>query len=274
MNQEQVIRKNSLRPIYKVIEDGLEDVERKYEELIVQCENTYAQIFKRFDVIEIAFAQNIPYMFTPYEKRQIEESSLRYFDFEVQGKKLQLYTPKYGFNHTFYDFDYVTKLPLLIDSVNEYLSAGLPTSEWPKGIRSPFYIKDNKEAQAKHVNLELDITEADFMELCYKKQDLYDKAVCAIKDLMKSNGYRRILVPKGKVLPAIKEFEFRMDLIEIDYNHGEMLLIFQENNRIHPISETNVDNERYLYPKVLKSVYESIEYYRQHPDEIPENCLI
>lgn len=272
MNQDKLKDHNSQLPVYKIIADELDDVDRKYKELIVRCENVYSQIFKEFGVIEIAFSRSVSYWFHPFQCYQMEVCNLRYFDFEVPGKKLQLYTTKYGYNLIFQDFDYITKLPLLIDSVNDYLSVELPTSEWPKGNKSPLYCDNNRE-KTKRVDLDLDVTEADFTALKQRRKTLYQEAVSAIKDLMKSNGYRRIFVPKGKVLPAIKEFRFRMDLIEID-PEDDTVLVYHEQNRLYPLTDKIAGVDIYLFPNILRSVYESIEYYKEHPDEIPENCLI
>lgn len=267
--------------VYKTIEAEIEEVDKKYEEMLRFCEQVFVDIFEKFGIIEIAFSSYI-------EKwaggARIKFTSLKYFDFEVPGKRFQLSTPKYGYNfdimsddmdqyNVFWKIsgDYAEILKAVLDSINEYLAVGLPVAEWPVGLKSD---AERTTPSTERVTAELTVTRDDFVNLIKKKYEIIMKALELIKRIMKEYGYTKIIIPKEHVSHAIREFEFLTDLVTI--REDGKLRFYHDQNHMFPavenINEGGYEFDNYIFPMLLKSVCESIEYYQAHPEELPLEC--
>lgn len=191
---------------------------------------------------------------------------MTYNKFERPGKKLQLFNSKLGIKEEFVFEYYTNLLPLFAYSVNAYLSLGIAPSEWAKGIDSHSLTESSIQ---EHIVIKPEVTLEDFQDLIRQKDTIYQKTIDWIKSLIQSTGYNKITIPEGKVMPAIKEFRDRIDIIRIDTVSGELCCYYKLEHLLPMVVEIR-DNQRYIYPKILKSVFEAIKYYREHPEEIPE----
>lgn len=262
---------------YEIIDAKLRDLNQQQENLIRACEKVFADIFERFGITELTFSK--PFLKFVALKDQ-KFTSMKYFDFEECGKKLQLFCHKYGYNFDVLpgtdrleleqQDDYKSLLDAVLETINEYLSIGLPTSEWAIGLKS-----EAKRIEPIHekVSAELNISFTDFYNVIMEKSNVYNEAIQMTKKLMTDNGYNRIIIPEEKVTQAIREFAFRTKLVVID--EDGMLRFYHEHNHIFGTGEPKggIAIDGYMYPRVLRSVYESIEYYRAHPDEISEESM-
>lgn len=268
---------------FEIINTEIEEVDCKYNELVALCENYYAQIFKRFDIVEIAFVEVLmpaisKFSFASTLPKQSDGTisvykpmgavrSLRFFEFERSGKKLQLFNSKLGIKPEFVHEYYTNLLPLFAYSVNAYLSLGIAPSEWAKGIDSHSLTESSIQ---EHIVIKPEVTLEDFQDLKRQKDAIYQKTIDWIKSLIQSTGYNKITIPEGKVMPAIADFKRRLYIIKVDQSSGKVECYYQPVKNCLPLRETITGKKCHLYPKVLKSVFEAIKYYREHPEEIPE----
>ncbi len=248
----------NLKP-HEIIFAKIEENSRQREALLARCEDVYAEIFNKFGITELAFSE--PYSGMKY-------SRLRYFDFERRGRRLQLLSPRYGINFILEDDQYEPLLDVVLNTINKYLSIGLTPSEWSIGKTSEIEscIKDYTPvvANLKGVSDEFEKL-SDTYENCIPSE-----AIKMTKELITNNCFKTLYIPKGKVMPAVRDFTFRTNIIEI---YDGKMLYYAEENPIFPCNEKDRRGPLF-YARLLKSVYESIEYYRANPNEIPDQSYV